>query len=508
MNSTDLSYDCGGFFCKLRSMHVTAEHGLLVGSVLLLLSIVGGKTTSRWGVPTLIFFLLVGILAGSEGLGGIPFDDPHSAQFLGVTALCFILFSGGLETDFKTIRPVLRTGLALSTVGVLLTALSVGIFVHFLLGFTFPEGLLLGAIVSSTDAAAVFSILRGKGIGLKGALRPVLELESGSNDPMAYFLTISLTAVVKEGHFPAGELILLFVKGFVLGGLMGYACGKGSLWLINRLRLNNQGLYPVLLIALATFSYSATEFMGGNGFLAIYICAVILGSSNFIHKRSLIQFFDGVAWLMQIVLFLALGLLVFPSKVLAVAGPGLLISAFLIFVARPIGVFGSLLFNKANRRSKLFLSWVGLRGAVPIVFATYPMIAGLAQSDMIFNLVFFIAISSVLVQGTTLPAVAKMLHLIVPGRAKKRSGSDMEWIDPVMSVREEVHLPVHAVVKGRRIVEINFPKTAKILMIIRGTDYITPVGSTVLHGDDKLLILAENSQSFLSAIRSLGLDNQ
>jgi len=377
--------------------------------------------------------------------------------------------------------------------------------VHYLLGFTLPEGLLLGSIVSSTDAAAVFSILRGKGIGLKGALRPVLELESGSNDPMAYFLTISLTAVVKEGHFPAGELLLLFVKGFIIGGAMGYSTGKLSYWLINRIRLNNQGLYPVLLMALAMFSYAATEFLGGNGFLAIYICAVILGSSNFIHKRSLIQFYDGIAWLMQIILFLALGLLVFPSRVWAVAGYGLLISAFLIFVARPIGVFGSLLFHKANRRSKLFLSWVGLRGAVPIVFATYPKIAGLAQSDMIFNLVFFIAITSVIIQGTTLPAVAKMLHLTVPGRAKRRSGSDLEFIDPTMSVREEIVLPHHSTVNGRKVVEINFPKTAKILLIVRGKDYITPVGSTVLRGEDKLLILAENDRAFSLAITSLGM---
>ena len=489
-------------------MHITAEHGLLVVSVLLLLSIIGGKTTSRWGVPTLIFFLLVGILAGSEGIGGIPFDDPHIAQFIGITALNFILFSGGLSTEFQTIRPVLSTGLALSTLGVLLTAVSVGVFVHYLLGFTLPEGLLLGSIVSSTDAAAVFSILRGKGIGLKGALRPVLELESGSNDPMAYFLTISLTAVVKEGHFPVGELLLLFVKGFIIGGAMGYCTGKLSFWLINRIHLNNQGLYPVLLMALAMFSYSATEFLGGNGFLAIYICAVVLGSSNFIHKRSLIQFYDGIAWLMQIILFLALGLLVFPSKVWAVAGYGFLISAFLILVARPIGVFGSLLFNKANRRSKLFLSWVGLRGAVPIVFATYPKIAGLAQSDMIFNLVFFIAITSVLIQGTTLPAVAKMLHLTVPGRAKRRLGSDLEFIDPTMSVREEILLPHHSIVNGRRIVEIDFPKTAKILLVVRGRDYITPVGSTVLRGDDKLLILAENERAFSLAMTSLGMVNR
>lgn len=489
-------------------MHISAEHGLLVVSVLLLLSIIGGKTTSRWGVPTLIFFLLVGILAGSEGIGGIPFDDMHIAQFIGITALNFILFSGGLSTDWHTIRPVLRTGLALSTLGVLLTAVSVGVFVHYLFGFTLPEGLLLGSIVSSTDAAAVFSILRGKGIGLKGAIRPLLELESGSNDPMAYFLTISLTAVVKEGHFPAGELLLLFVKGFLIGGAMGYCTGKLSFWLINRIRLNNQGLYPVLLMALAMFSYAATEFLGGNGFLAIYICAVILGSSNFIHKRSLIQFYDGIAWLMQIILFLTLGLLVFPSKVWAIAGEGLLISVFLILIARPIGVFGSLLFNKANRRSKLFLSWVGLRGAVPIVFATYPKIAGLAQADMIFNLVFFIAITSVIIQGTTLPFVAKMLHLTVPGRAKRRSGSDLEFIDPTMSVREEIFLPHHSAVNGRRIVEINFPKTAKILLVVRGKDYITPVGSTVLRGDDKLLILAENERAFSLAMASLGIANR
>ena len=486
-------------------MHINPENILLIGSVLLLLSILGGKTTSRWGVPTLIFFLLVGILAGSEGVGGIQFDDPHIAQFVGITALNFILFSGGLSTDFPTIRPILWKGMALSTLGVLLTALSVGVFVHYLLDFSLPEGLLLGAIVSSTDAAAVFSILRAKGIGLKGNLRPLLELESGSNDPMAYFLTISLTAVVKEGHFPVGELLLLFCKGFIIGGLMGYATGKGSLWLLNRIHLNNEGIYPVLLLALALFSYSATEFLGGNGFLAIYICAVVLGTSNFIHKRSLIRFYEGIAWLMQIILFLTLGLLVFPSRVMAVAGPGLLISAFLIFVARPIGVFGSLSFFKTNRRSKLFLSWVGLRGAVPIVFATYPMIEGLAQSDMIFNLVFFIAVSSVLVQGTTLPAVARGLHLTVPGRARRRSGNDLEWIDPVMSVQEEILLPSQSVAAGRRIVEINFPKTAKILLIIRERDYITPVGSTVLQGDDKLLILAEDNRSYLAARKSLGM---
>jgi len=488
-------------------MHIHTENILLVGSVLLLLSILGGKTTNRFGVPTLLFFLLVGILAGSEGIGGIPFDDPHVAQFIGVTALNFILFSGGLDTDLKTIRPVLWKGIALSTVGVLLTTVAVGVFVHYLLGFTLPEGLLLGAIVSSTDAAAVFSILRGQGIALKGYLRPVLELESGSNDPMAYFLTITLVGIVKDGSVDPWHLLTLFLKGFTIGGLMGYGMGKLSHWIINRIQLSNQGIYPVLALALAFFSYSATEFLGGNGFLALYISAVILGSSNFIHKRYLIKFYDGQAWLMQIILFLALGLLVYPSRVIAVAGPGLLIAAFLIFVARPIGVFGSLLFSRLNARSKLFISWVGLRGAVPIVFATYPLIAGIGRSHLIFDLVFFIAVTSVLVQGTGLPYVAKWLHLTAPGKKKRRTGNDLEWMDPTMSVMEEVLLPAGAVAAGRKIVEVNFPKTAQILVIRRGKDYISPVGSTVLAANDKLLILAEDARTFSSVLVSLGVND-
>jgi cell volume regulation protein A len=487
-------------------MNITSENILLVGSILLLLSIVGGKTTNRFGVPTLLFFLFIGIMAGSEGIGGIQFDNPAIAQFIGITALNFILFSGGLDTDFQTIRPILWKGIALSTVGVLLTALSVGVFVHYLLGFSLPEGLLLGAIVSSTDAAAVFSILRGKGIALKGYLRPMLELESGSNDPMAYFLTITLITIVKEDSFPMGHLLFLFCKGVVIGGVMGYGMGKISLWIINRIHLSNEGIYPVLVLALAFFSYSAAEFLGGNGFLAIYISGVVLGTSNFIHKRSLIKFYDGQAWLMQIILFLTLGLLVFPSKVIAVAGTGFLIAAFLIFVARPIGVFGSLLFFKTNRRSKLFLSWVGLRGAVPIVFATYPMIAGVAKSGMIFNLVFFIAVTSVLVQGTGLPYVARWLRLTVPDKVKKRTGNDLEWMDSVKSVMEEVILSAHTEVVGKKIVQIGFPKTAQILVIKRDNNYISPVGSTSLAANDKLLILAEDQKAFRLAMTSLKMD--
>jgi cell volume regulation protein A len=487
-------------------MSITSENILLIGSILLLISILVGKTTNRLGVPTLIFFLLVGIMAGSEGIGGIRFDNPYVAQFVGITALNFILFSGGLDTNFQNIKPILWQGVFLSTLGILLTTFSVGLFVHFLFDFSLPEGLLLGAIISSTDAAAVFSILRSKGIALKGFLRPTLELESGSNDPMAYFLTISFTTIVKAGNFDILELLPLFIKSFLIGGAIGYSMGKISAWLINKIRLNSEGVYPVLLLALAVFSYAGSEFLGGNGFLAIYITGLVLGNENFIHKRSMMRFYDGQAWLMQIILFLTLGLLVFPSQVLPVIGMGLLISAFLILVARPIGVFGSLLFFKTNNRSKLFLSWVGLRGAVPIVFATYPMIAGLEKSNLIFNLVFFISVTSVLIQGTTLSYFAKLLHLAIPAKAKRRTATDLEFADSAKSVLQEVVIPEDAEIVGKKIVYTGFPKTAQILLIKRGESYLSPVGSTVLMANDKLFILAEDQNAFAKAIESLKID--
>jgi potassium/hydrogen antiporter len=476
-------------------MGLATENILLIGSILLLISIIAGKTTDRFGVPTLIFFLIVGILAGSEGIGGIHFDNAQLAQMIGIVALNFILFSGGLDTNWQSIKPVLWRGVALSTLGVLLTAVSVGVFVFYFLDFTLLEGLLLGSIVSSTDAAAVFSILRNKGVGLKGFLRPVLELESGSNDPMAYFLTISLTTVLVNGDAGFYELVLIFIKGFAVGGLMGYVMGKITIWLINNIRLNSDGLYPTLILGLALFTYSATDFLGGNGFLAIYLCGVILGNSNFIHKRSMIKYYDGQAWLMQIIMFLTLGLLVFPSRIIPVIGPGLIISAFLILVARPIGVFASLVFFKMNIRSRIFISWVGLRGAVPIVFATYPMLAGLPKSDVIFNLVFFISVTSVLLQGTTLSFVAKLLHVAVPDNLKRRMGVDMDILDVEKKEMQEIIIDTGSVVAGRKIVSLGVPKAVHIMTIQRGDKYIVPVGSTRLVAGDKLMVLAEDKRS-------------
>ncbi|RYY67603.1 MAG: potassium/proton antiporter [Chitinophagaceae bacterium] len=478
---------------------------LLIGSLLLLISVIAGKTIRRLGVPTLIFFLIVGILAGSEGVGGIHFDNAKFAQFIGIVALNFILFSGGLDTRWQHIRPVLSKGIALSTVGVFITALSVGVFVHYVFGFTLAEGLLLGSVISATDAAAVFSILRGKGIGLKGPLQPMLELESGSNDPMAYFLTITFTGIVAQGDADAWTLILSFFKEFIIGGALGLLMGRASVWLINNIRLGTEGLYPVLTLGLALFTYSCTHALGGNGFLAIYLCAIIMGNSPMVRRRSLTRFYDGQAWLMQIILFLTLGLQVFPSRILPLVGTGMAISAFLMFVARPLGVFLALLPFRINRRNKLFLSWVGLRGGVPIVFATYPLLAGLDKAEMIFNLVFFISVTSVLLQGTTLSPVARLLGVSVPAN-RRRLDAAFETEDQVHGEQRVLHIPPGARSAGRRIVELSLPPRVTILSIEREGRFVLPNGSTRLAVGDRVQVLAPD-HSALTELRRLGWED-
>lgn len=390
-------------------MNLTIENILLIGSLLLFISLLAGRTSYKYGVPTLLLFLGVGMLAGSDGIGGIRFDNPAIAQFIGVVALNFILFSGGLSTNLRVIKPIVRQGIVLSTLGVFITALTLGLFVWWLTDWTIYESLLLGSIVSSTDAAAVFSILRAKNMRLRNNLRPTLELESGSNDPMAYVLTIACLSLVVNQDAGLLSIIPMFLLQMVIGGVAGVLFGYISKVLMQRMILGFEGLYPVLVITLMFITFSVTEFVEGNGFLAIYICAIYLGNQPFAHKKDVLKMFDGLAWLMQIVLFLTLGLLVFPSQVIPVAGIGLLISLFLILIARPVSVFVALIPFKMELRRRVYISWVGLRGAVPIVFATYPLIAGIEKAGMIFNIVFFISVTSVLIQGTTLGIVAKWL---------------------------------------------------------------------------------------------------
>jgi cell volume regulation protein A len=471
-------------------MTLTTENILLIGSVLLFISLFAGKTSYKVGVPVLILFISIGMLAGSEGIGGIYFDNPKIAQFMGIIALNFILFSGGLDTDWQAIKPVLWQGISLSTLGVLISAFTVGLFVWAVTDFTIYEGLLLGSIVSSTDSAAVFSILRSKSLALKGNIRPTLELESGSNDPMAYILTIVFTGLVINQDSSLAGIVPMFLMQMIIGGLLGIITGKLGTIIINKIQLDFEGLYIVLVIAIMFFSFSFTNFIGGNGFLAVYLCALFLGNQELMHKKKIIKSFDSFAWLMQIILFLTLGLLVFPSEIIPVMGIGLIISVFIILISRPISVFISLAPFKVQNRPKLFLSWVGLRGAVPIVFATYPLLAGAEKAHMIFNIVFFVSITSVIIQRTSLPVVAKWLKLTLPGELKKRTSTDMVLTDGIKSLLTELVIPDNSLVAGKQIVQLGLPKTTLISFILRGESYIIPDGSTILEKSDKLFILS------------------
>jgi potassium/hydrogen antiporter len=474
-------------------MGLTIENILLIGSILLLISILAGKTSFKFGIPTLILFLAIGILAGSEGIGGIHFDDPAVAQFIGIISLNYILFSGGLDTNWKAVKPVMWQGISLSTLGVLLTAVSLGTFVWLITDLTIYESLLLGSIVSSTDAAAVFSILRSKSLALKSNLRPTLELESGSNDPMAYVLTIAFLGLVINQDKGILSIVPLFFQQMFIGGVLGFVFGKISQYVINKIKLDYEGLYSVLVIALMIMTFSSTDTLGGNGFLAVYVCAVYLGNQELIHKKTILKMFDGLAWLMQIVLFLTLGLLVYPSHVVEIAGIGILISFFLMFAARPIGVFLSLIPFKMKLRRRFYISWVGLRGAVPIVFATYPLIAGIDKAELIFNIVFFISLSSVIIQGTTLNIVAKWFHVALPENVKPKSPTDyMIEEHPKTTLKEFMVRPAEN--DHKKIIDLNFPKTAIIAMIKRGEKYITPNGSTIIEPNDVLIVLSDTQR--------------
>ena len=480
---------------------IPIEQILLIVAILLFVGILASKASTSLGVSALLLFLGIGMLAGSDGPGGIPFDDPGIAQFMGVIALAFILFAGGLETDQSSIRQVVWQGLSLSTIGVVLTALLVGWFTHVVLDFPWLEALLLGAIVSSTDAAAVFSVLRSQSMGLKGTTKPLLELESGSNDPMAVFLTTGLLGLLTNPDSSILSLAPAFAMQMVLGAALGYGMGRSTIWLLNHLRLDAEGLYPVVTIATVLLTYGGTTLAGGNGFLAVYLAGIILSGGDFINKRSLIRFHDGIAWLMQMAMFLVLGLLVFPTRLLPVAGIALLISLFLMLVARPVAVVIALAMARLRFRQKLLISWVGLRGAVPIVLATFPFLAGLPNADLYFNIVFFIVLTSVLLQGTTIGAAARLLRLNTPLPARRRYPLEFVPASKSDSDLVEIEIPDSSPVIGRRIMDLHLPKSALVVLVSRGEDFVSPRGATVLERGDTMLVLANKGE--LDSVRTV-----
>ncbi len=471
---------------------------LLVGSILMLAGIMAGKVGTRFGVPALLLFLITGMIFGSSGLG-IQYNDAGHTQFVGMIALTVILFFGGLETKFIEIRPILGPGITLSTLGVLLTTVSFGGFLYGMdqLGFapvhfTFPIALLLAATMSSTDSASVFALLRSKNMHLKEGLRPILELESGSNDPMAYMLTIALIQYVTGGSEGSiGSILLTFLLQFSVGGLLGYAMGWLTVKFLNKANIGNEALYPILLLCAVFLTFSATTLLQGNGYLAVYIMGVFVGNKKVIHKKSIVTFFDGLTWLLQIALFIILGLFVDAHNLLPIAGFALLAGLFMIFVARPLAVHLCLVFFPSiSMRGRWFLSWVGLRGAVPIIFATYPLMSQVEGAETLFNIVFFITLLSLLIQGSTMPAVARLLKLDEEAKNEvSLFGVEIPQHTGAQMVEREVTNEMLS--DGRLLMEIDLREEELVILVRRGDNYMVPKGKLALEVGDILLIVFE-----------------
>ncbi|MFB9991325.1 potassium/proton antiporter [Deinococcus oregonensis] len=463
---------------------------LLVVGGLLLLSLLASKVGGRLGLPGLLLFLVIGMLAGSDGLGGIEFDNYEVTQFVGLVALGFILFTGGLETQWRTTRPVLWSGLSLATLGVVLTTAIVGAAAHWLFNLPWVVALLLGAIVAPTDASAVFSVLKERALGLKGQIRPLLEFESGINDPTAVVLVIGLTEVAIHPQTPWSALLGEFALEMVLGSVIGYALGRLAVLLINRIRLPLEGLYSVMTVAVVALTYGLTSMVHGSALLAIYIVGVVLGNSELVHKRSLRHFHEGLTYLLEVGMFLLLGLLVFPKQLPEVAVPALLLAAVLVFVARPVAVYLSLWGVKMPLAHKTMVAWVGLRGAVPVVLATFPLLAGVPGAQILFDVSFFLVLVSILVQGTSLPFVARWLK--VNAALDNHNSMPLEYT-PTGAGRNdfiEITVPPTSSFIGRRIMDLGLPNEALIVLICREEQYLIPHGTTRLQGGDVLQILA------------------
>ena len=480
-------------------MVFTAENILLIGAVLIFSSILISKTGYRFGIPTLLLFLLVGMGFGSDGLG-LQFNSASEAQFIGMIALSIILFTGGMDTKIRDIRPVMAQGILLSTVGVLITTLLTGGFIYFLSIYTSTQiamplltCLLLAATMSSTDSASVFNLLRSQKMNLKENLRPMLELESGSNDPMAYMLTIALIQVITSGSdLHIGVIGQNLLIQFFFGGVIGFAMGQFAIWLINKIELSNSSLYPILLLSLVFITFTVTDLLKGNGYLAVYITGVVVGNARLAYRKEINTFMNGLTWLFQIVMFLSLGLLVNPHEMLEVAPVALLIGLFMIVVARPISVFACLLpFRKMTNHARWFVAWVGLRGAVPIIFATYPVVAEIPGSNQIFNIVFFITLLSLIFQGMTIASVARVLHLDLP---EEKDGNEfgVELPDEIDSQLMDQTLTAEMLENGNRLVDMDIPRGTLVMLVKRGNEFIIPNGQVELQVGDKLLYISEN----------------
>lgn len=464
-------------------MAFTTDNSIFLFAILLVVGVITTKFSSRFGLPSLVFFMVVGMVFSHF----IYFDNAFLTQLFGVLALIVILFEGGLQTKWTDVRKVIAPSLSLATLGVVLTTVVVGVFAKFILGVSWLEGILFGAIVGSTDAAAVFAVLGNKNI--KRNLTSTLEAESGTNDPMAVFLTMSLIQIIQLPEANGFKLVLYFLWQMGFGLVMGIIMGKIAVWSINRVNLDSSGLYPVLALAFAIFTYSSTALLYGSGLLAVYVMALWMGNADLTYRHSIFRFNEGFAWMMQILMFILLGLLVFPAELIHVTWQGLALSLLLMFVARPIGVFISTSYMKFSIKEKVFISWAGLRGAVPIVLATYPLIAGLENGQLFFNVVFFVVLTSALVQGATISPLANKLGL--SGGDKVSVPHSLELVSMGKTNNEiiEIHIKEGSYAENNELRQLVLPPETLITAVIRGDKLITPRGSTKLLAGDILYVL-------------------
>lgn len=495
-------------------MHV--EFILLILSLLFFISIFADKIGYKYGVPALLLFLVVGVIFGSNTIASVLGTnsleiDTNTAQALSTVAMCIILFTGGLETKLNDIRSVLLPGITLATLGVLLTCAITGVIIYYIFSWlnavvtvSIWLALLMAATMSSTDSASVFSVLRTNGIGLKHNLRPLLELESGANDPMAYVLTTTLIGVVLSANTFVGltrpvdslPIIQTIVVQLVMGTVLGLAFGEGLVQLMRRVKLGNESLYPVMILTACIFIFSITYYLEGNTYLAVYVGGLIIGNNKFTRKRQTKSFFNGLTWLSQLAMFLMLGLMVDPAELFRyrVWIPCLIISIVMIFISRPLAVWLCMLpFRRQfGQRDRIMLSWVGLKGAVPIIFAIMCKANGIPYADLIFNVVFLCTIVSLLIQGTTLTTMAKKLALDTPGReSRSLEHFDLDLPDEIQSSAREVEVTDHLLSKGNTPREIDLPPHTLIVMVRRGEDFFVPTGSSELQAGDQLLVISD-----------------